>query len=559
MQEKLPLPVRAVRFVRRYGPVRAFLRLGGKIYDRFFNRYESIWPRIRADEAELRRQRETPVHAGLISLIVPVYNTDPALLHALVDSLIAQTYPDWEAVFFDDCSPNALTFPLLQGEAERDARIRVYRGEKNAGISGSSNSALALARGEWVALLDHDDLLTPDALYRMAEVIAEGKADLIYSDEDKVGPAGETHFDPHFKPDFCPDNLRSGNYICHFMAVRKSLMDEVGGFRSAFNGSQDHDLTLRCIEKTDRVAHIPRVLYQWRMVENSVSHAQLQKCVNASMRAVEEHMARIGWPGKVVSSDENEGIMRLQYEIRGEPLVSVILCGEKGAENCRQSIHTDYKNIEFITIRSENRFAAMNKAAKEAKGDVLLFIDPSAAAKKGDLVTELLMYAQRDDVGAVTPVIWDRRGCISHGGFAVGMKGGAICREEGLSVLVGGWHLLMCKTHNVSAVSAACLMVRKDHFIPFDERFREGLGAVDWCLRMQKAGYRHVFTPHASLVCQNHALLLSGSRRDKADLALFTSIHGERVHDSCYSEFFARNIATGRVRRDLEKADLRAR
>jgi len=559
MQNKLSLPVRAVRFVKRYGPVRAFLRLGDKIYDRFFNKYESLWPKIKADGAELRRQRETPVHAGLISVIVPVYNTDPTFLHALVDSLIAQTYPDWEAVFFDDCSPDPLTFPLLQGESERDKRIRVYRGEKNQGISGSSNSALALARGEWVALLDHDDLLTPDALYRMAEVIAGGKADLIYSDEDKVGTQSDLHFDPHFKPDFCPDNLRSGNYICHFMAIRKSLVDEVGGFRGAFNGSQDHDLTLRCAEKTDRIVHIPRVLYQWRMVENSVSHAQLQKCVNASMRAVEEHMARIGWPGTVVPSDENEGILRLKYDIKGEPLVSVILCGKNGAENCRGSIHTGYKNIEYITIGAENRYAAMNRAAKEARGDILLFIDSSATAKKGDLVTELLMYAQRDDVGAVTPVIWDTHGCVSHAGFAVGMKGGAICREQGLSVLVGGWHLLMCKVHNVSALSAACLMVRKDHFIPFDERFREGLGAVDWCLRMQKAGYRHVFTPHASLICQNRALLLTGFGRDKNDLALYTSIHGEHIHDGCYSEYFARNIASGRTRRDLSHADLRPR
>ena len=279
----------------------------------------------------------------------------------------------------------------------------------------------------------------------------------------------------------------------------------------------------------------------------------------ASMRAVEEHMARIGWPGKVVPSDENEGILRLKYDIKGEPLVSVILCGKNGAQNCRASIHTDYKNIEYITIDAENRYAAMNRAAKEAKGEILLFIDSSAAAKKGDLITELLMYAQRGDVGAVTPVIWDTHGCVSHAGFAVGMKGGAICREQGLSVLVGGWHLLMCKVHNVSALSAACLMVRKDHFIPFDERFSEGLGAVDWCLRMQKAGYRHVFTPHASLICQNRVLLLTGFGRDKNDLALYTSIHGEHIHDGCYSEYFARNIASGRTRRDLSHADLRPR
>lgn len=543
---------RVTDYIRRYGASYTLRHAAEKYADLLLHRYDRVWQRIRPDGAELARQRSTPVSAGLISVLVPVYNTDPAMLAALVDSLLAQTYPDWELCLFDDCSPSAATQEALRCAAGRDERIRTARGERNQGISGSSNGAAAMAQGEWLLLLDHDDLLPPDALYRFAQVIAAQQPDLIYGDEDKLTEDGRIHTEPHFKPDFCPDNLRSGNYICHPMAMRRTLFQQAGGFRTAFNGSQDHDLTLRCAELTDRIVHIPRVLYHWRTVGASVSHAQLQKCIDAAAAAVQEHMSRIGWPGTV---EQQEGMLRLRYEVKGSPRITVILLDEgRGTAACRAALERacDCTGVQWLTADvSRRRFAAMNEAVRRAEGDVLLFLDASVTVQTPDFLTELLMYAQRDDVGAVTPALWNRRGCITHGGFALGMEGAAVCREQGLPRRAGGWHLLMRQSHNVSAVSGACLMLRRDHWQPLEEAYVSGLGMIDWCLRLQQAGLRHVFTPHAGGLCTHRDLLLTGRTRHAEDLRRLREAHGEPLPDPCHHRMFSRRRANGSLRRDV--------
>lgn len=544
---------RAQAYIRLHGVAYTLQRCGEKAAERVFGFYNRAWRQLAATPAELEAQRAQPIDAGLISVVVPVYNTDPVMLREMIDSLLAQTYGHWEAILFDDCSTRADTCAVLKEAAARDARIRVHRGEINQGISGSSNSAVELARGEWIALMDHDDLLTPDALYMVARTILDKQPDLIYSDEDKVTEDGRRHTDPHFKPDFCPDNLRSGNYVCHLMVMRKSLLLRAGGFRTAFNGSQDHDLTLRCVEHTDKVVHIPKVLYHWRTVNSSVSHQNLMKCVEAACAAVQEHMERIGWPG--VAETEN-GNIRLKYDIKGKPSVGVYIFGEDQAamESCRIAMQDDAwtdKVIHAVVIGPDGRYAAMNRAAEGAKEDVLLMMDASVTPLSAGLITEMLMYAQRDDVGAVTPKLIDRKRRVTHAGFAVGMQGGALCRQPGAPVHIGGWHLMLQKSHNVAAVSAACLMIRRDHFAPFDEGFRGGLGAADWSLALAKKGMRHVLTPYALGCCENKAWLLLGKKRDEGDAKRFAA-HWKDVADPCFSGMFAPDSGNYRLRRNYD-------
>lgn len=550
---------RAREYVKLNGMEYTLRRCGEKAGERLFRFYDHAWHQLAPTPEELAAQRNAPIDAGLISVVVPVYNADPAMLRELAQSLLNQTYGHWEAILYDDCSPAQGTVKALSEIAGMDRRFHTFRGEKNQGISGSSNSGIALAEGQWIALLDHDDLLTPDALYTVAQTILARQPDMIYSDEDKVTENGRLHTDPHFKPDFCPDDLRSGNYICHLMVLRKSLVEKAGGFRTAFNGSQDHDLALRCIEQTEKIVHIPKVLYHWRTVGGSVSHQNLMKCVDAACRAVEEHMTRIGWPGTARPCNGN---IRLRYDIGENLTVGVYVLGRDEADcrGCAAALKADqWPNLAVHSVPIiGGRYAAMNQAAATAKEDVLLLLDASVRVLGPDFVTELLMYAQRDDVGAVTPKLLNRRRLITHGGFAVGMNGLAQCRQPGISSHAGGWHLMMQKSHNVAAVSAACLMVRRDHWIPFDEEYQGGLGAVDWSLRLMEKGLRHVFTPYALGRCENKDLLLLGKRRNRQDAVRYTA-RWQHVKDPCYSSLLDRKKGNYRLCRDYRNRNEQAR
>lgn len=546
---------RAREYVKLNGVEYTLRRCGEKAGERIFRVYDRAWHQMAPTQERLNDQLAAPVDAGMISVVVPVYNANPVTLRKMAESILAQTYGHWEAILYDDCSSCQETADALWQIAAMDSRFRIYRGETNQGISGSSNSAVALTQGEWIALLDHDDLLTPDALYTVAQTILTHQPDLIYSDEDKVTENGARHTDPHFKPDFCPDDLRSGNYICHLMVVRKSLLEKADEFRTAFNGSQDHDLVLRCVEHTDKIVHIPRVLYHWRTVRGSVSHQNLIKCVDAACRAVEEHMTRIGWPG---TASQCNGNIRLRYNIKGKPTVGAYILGQNdvACQPCAQALRASGgSEIAVHTVLvGDNRYAAMNRAAAAATEDVLLFLDASVQAIGPEFVTELLMYAQRDDVGAVTPKLVSRRRLITHGGFAVDVQGLAQCRQPGLSFRAGGWHLMMRRSHNVAAVSAACLMVRRDHFVPFDEGYCEGLGAVDWSLTMAQKGLRHVFTPYALGVCESRELLLLGRKRHKQDVDRY-SAKWRNVKDPCYSQLFSRENARYSLRKDYRNVN----
>ena len=551
---------------RRNGFLYSCRRLWEKGRERYAHTYEKMWQRIAPTEQELERQRQTPIEGvGLISVVIPVYNTRPQFLRELADSLTAQTYPLWEACLYDGASDHPDTVAALDELAAAEPRLKVLHGTANDGISGNSNHALAMAQGEWIALCDHDDLLTPDALYCVAEAIQRESPDMLYSDEDKISELGEYHHSPHFKPDFCPDNLNSGNYICHLLVMRRSLVDAAGGFRSDFDGSQDHDLTMRCAEHTDKICHIPRVLYHWRTVGSSMSHQHLDKCVDASCRAAKEHMERLGRPCTVEAIN---GQPRFHYTLPEKKTVSLVLIdsgdpktwgyflyrlGCVDTEVTRKIVVSpleqsadDVPGARWIRWDAgETVYAALNRAIQLCDTDYVLFLHSGVMMNGRDWMNELMSYAQRDDVGAVTPQIYDDHSRVIHGGFAVGMDKIVSCRGRGLPRRVGGWHLMMTTSHNVAAVSLACCMIRRDHLLPFDEGYITGIGMADWCLRLGKQGLHHVFTPFAGGRTRDTTtrswLLCLGSPNEK-DAARFRQAWPDCT-DPCYSPWFSRKKA----------------
>ena len=532
-------------YQRTHGTSYTLKRLWQKAVQRAFGTYDRLRARRAPDAAELRRQREHLPEAGLISVVIPVYNTKGSFLSVLLDSLLAQTYSRWEAVLYDGCSTREETRAVLDRYAKADSRFRVFRGESNLGISGNTNAAAALARGEYIALADHDDVLSPEALWQAARVIADEHPDMIYTDEDRMSEDGRRHMDPHWKPDFCPDTLRSDNYICHMAVMKKTLLEAAGGLRSGFDGSQDHDLYLRCAEKTDRIVHIPRVLYTWRENFHSMSHRDLERCLDSGCRAVEEHEARRGWT--VHAAPVNREI-RLWYEVDENAAVEALIFGES-EDACRDclaelEINTAWPRLTaaLIVTDEKNRWGALDEAARSSEADFLLILDAGVREENPHFIRELMMYAQRPDVAGVTPVLTDEKKHITHGGFILAPETGARCDNEDLFVSAGGWHDRMNKVHNVGAVSLACMMLRRDVWTAPDPAYRSGLAAADLALRQREAGRVFVFTPQASAVLEKGPLLLSGDARDAEDLARLQKAWGSRLYDPCLSpELFRGN------------------
>ena len=540
-------PYRRLReYAEEHGIAYTVRRSADKAAQLLLGTYDRVWRRTRASGEELREQRAHPPAAGLISVVIPVYNTKVVYLDALLESLRAQSYENWEAVLWDGASTSAETVSALDAAAAREPRFRVFHGKENLGISGNTNLAFAEAKGEYVALCDHDDVLSPDALWRMAEAIVRDRPDWLYSDEDMLSQNGRVHLDPHYKPDFCPEYLAGDNYISHLGVVKKSLLEQVGGLRSAYDGSQDHDLYLRCAAVSRNVTHVPYTLYSWRRLRSSESRRHLDRCLDAAARAAEDAAARAGRTLTAVPVDRR---LRLWYDFPRDASVEVILHGGTEAE-CREAYRALTAAAPWPRLRAtivpggpEALYAGLNQAAEESGADYLLFLEASCRTACRHFFRELLMYACVDGVAGVTPVLTDRRGRITHGGFALGMKGLARGIQTGLRHGAGGWHDLMNKVHNVSAAAPCCVLVRRDQFLPFDARYRSGLGAAEQGLRAAERGMRFVITPHAATVCEKSPLLLAGEARDPRDAELFGRDHGDAFRDPRYPARLGRERA----------------
>jgi GT2 family glycosyltransferase len=473
----------------------------------------------------LREDLQRLTYRPLISVLVPVYNTDRSLLLEAIDSVRAQIYDRWQLCIANDGSTNPETLEILASLAG-DPSVRLIDLPGGSGISQATNAALSLADGEFIALLDHDDLLKPHALAQVVRWLNANPAlDVIYSDEDKLDGRGSL-YDPHLKPDWSPDQLTAQNYVCHLTVARRTLVERIGGFRSAFDGSQDYDLILRLTEQTEQVAHIPEPLYSWRAVPGSAAAVADAKpyAIEAARRALSDAQIRRGHDGRVEET-AYLGHFRVRYSIPGQPRVAVIIPTRNGVHLLRRCVagileRSTYRNYEFLiidnqstdgetlaylanfagrVIRYPHRFnyaRMMNLAARSVECDALLFLNNDTEVISPDWIESLLEHAMRPEVGAVGCRLFFQNGEPQHEGILVGVGGWA------LNVNHRGFWARGEIVRNVSAVTGACTMTRPGVFWRVggnDERLRVAYNDVDLCLRIRQAGYQIVYTPAAEL------------------------------------------------------------
>ena len=491
---------------------------------------------------ELDAQRKVKFeYEPKISIVVALYKTPEKYLRALVDSIKMQTYANWELCLSDGSGADSPMTGLLEKLQKEDKRIKVIAAGKQLQISDNTNAAISIATGDWIAFADHDDTLTPDALYENVKAINEHPdLGLIYSDEDKMSEDGCRYMDPNMKPQFNLDLLTSANYICHICLVKKALGEEVGFLRPEFDGAQDHDFVLRCIEKlsTDQIYRIPRVLYHWRTHENSTSENPESKmyAFEAGRKAVQQHFDRIGVPAKVEILKDYLGLYRTKYLWEEKPLVSILIPNKDHTddlERCISSIETKskYPNIEYIIVENNsektetfeyyrqlteknprahvvywkdifNYSAINNFGEKYAKGDYLLLLNNDTEIINEDCIEEMLGLCMRPDVGAVGARLYYDDETVQHAGVVVGFGGLAghcfVQQPRGAA----GYQRRIISTADYSAVTAACMMVRRSAFEEV-EGFYEGLAVafndIDFCMKLRKAGYLIVYDPYAEL------------------------------------------------------------
>ncbi len=473
-----------------------------------------------------------------ISILLPIYQTPERWLRRCIESVLAQVYPHWQLCIADDASPDERVVAVAQEYAGKDPRIQVRRRETNGHISEASNTALAMATCDFVALLDHDDELRPHALLEIAEAIAADPAvGLVYSDEDKLDAEGR-RFDPYFKPDFDPDLLRSQNYVCHLTAIRTDLVRAVGGFRKGFEGSQDHDLILRCTERLrpSQVRHVPKVLYHWRAIPGSTALSREAKdyASSAGARAVGEHLAR-RHPGARVE-ELSHGHFRVRWPLPSPPpKVSLVVPTRDKADllkGCVESIleRSTYPDLELIIVDNQSvepetiefltaaarrqrvrvlrydapfNYSAMNNwAVARCDGRVIGLVNNDIEVISPDWLEELVSQAMRPDVGAVGAMLYYPNDTIQHAGVVLGVHGVAAHLYAGMPRGYPGHGGRARVAQSLSAVTGACLVVRRevyDQVGGLDPDLAVAFNDIDFCLRVRAAGYRNVWTPFAEL------------------------------------------------------------
>ncbi len=473
------------------------------------------------------------------SIITPVYETPPAVLRKMIRSVLHQSFQDWELCLVDDCSQAAGVHEILEAATSEDPRIRVAHRSDNGGIVVASNDALAMAGGEFVALLDHDDLLHPDALAHVANALdLNPEADYAYTDEDKVNPAGR-HVHPFFKPDWSPERLRTQMYTCHLSVLRRSLVEEVGGFDPEFEGSQDWDLILRVTERARAIVHVPRVLYHWRILETSAAAAADAKpwAFEAGARAVQAHCDRTGFPAKVEMDPEDPGVLHLQPRLERQPLVSILIPTAGQARevrfkpavlvvNCVRSIveRSSYENYEIVVIFDDAiqpvilqelrdiagdrlrlvRFtgpfdfsAKINLGALRSEGEQLLLLNDDIEVTTPEWIERMVMYSDSHRVGAVGGrLVWgDTR--LQHVG--VGFEEGLPNHTyRGYDGDFRGYANAVLIARDVLAVTGACLMTPRDVFEELGgltTTLPVNFNDIDYCLKVHSSGRRIVYDP----------------------------------------------------------------
>lgn len=509
---------------------RAIEKLGGKEV----RTYEAFRRRYFPDKKELNRQRkEQFVYEPLFSIVVPLYKTPLPYLEDLIWSIQAQTYEKWKLYLSDGSGKESSLKEVLRNYARKEKRIHIIENDCRLNISDNTNRALEQVDGGYVVFVDHDDTLAPDALYECVKVLnREPDVEVIYTDSDKLSENGKRYSEPCFKPDFNMELLRCQNYICHLTVIQKRFLDKVGYLNSDYSGVQDYDHILRCVERTNHIVHIPKILYHWRMCPGSVAVDTDNKPYTYELfqKILREHYDRMGIQAEVKAVFP--GVVRTVYQLPYEPLVSVIIANKDHREDlmrCVESLEqeSEYKNLEILIVennsvseeivtyydqvqrqydnvrvlRYEKEFNyadIQNYAAVRAKGDHLLLLNNDTWLERPESIREMLGYCMRDDVGIVGAKLLYPDDTIQHAGVIVGLGGVADHAFVGMDREDPGYCCRAICAQEYSAVTAACLMVKKTVFMEvggMDTELKIAFNDVDFCLRVKEAGYKIIYNP----------------------------------------------------------------
>ncbi len=471
-----------------------------------------------------------------VSVLVPLYNTPVVFLKEMIASVQDQTYANWELCLADGSDDkHSAAGEIVSKLARSDKRIKYRKLEKNLGISENTNACIEMSTGDYIALFDHDDILHPSALFEVVKAICSKNADMVYTDENTFSKTPEDAYCPHFKPDYSPDTLRSYNYICHFTVFSRKLLDKVGGgFRKEFDGSQDYDMILRLTEKAENIVHIPEILYYWRAHGQSVASDISAKpyTIVAAKKALAEHLDRVGLEGTVTDSTI-PSTYRIKYDIKGEPLVSIIIPTKDHISDLKKCIDSiigksTYRNLEIVIVENnstdpqtfsyyeslkddprikvvvwkhEFNYSKINNfGAGFCNGEYYILLNNDIEIITPDWIEEMLMFAQRRDVGAVGAMLYYPDDTIQHAGVILGIGGVAGHSHKYFKRGDYGYASRLTIAQNLSCVTAACLMTSRrvwEQVGGLNEKYAVAFNDVDLCMRIRAAGYLIVWTPYA--------------------------------------------------------------
>ena len=505
-----------------------------KLYNPFYSNEYNKWLKENKKDVIYEELSYRP----LISLLIPVYNINRKFLSECLDSILKQTYDNFEICLVDDCSTLEEVKETLEEYKNKDKRVKVKYRKTNGHISKATNDALKIARGEYIGLIDDDDLLDKDALYEVVKVLNNNKSiDMIYTDEDKLDPNGN-YCDPHFKPDYSPDTLLSLNYICHFTVIRKKFVLDVGGFEVGLEGSQDYDLFLKVVEKTNNIYHIPKILYHWRMVEGSTSMTISNKsyATDKGKIAIENALKRRKIKGHVIKDDIST-YYRVVYDYDEEPLISIIIPTRDYVDilkKCIDSIYekTTYKNFEIIIANNDSReketlaffkeykkkhknfkvvdcimefnYSKINNiAVNKSKGEYIVLLNNDTEIISKDWLSIMVGYAMQNHIGVVGPKLLYPDYTVQHAGVILGLGGVASHAYIGANRDDLGMYGRLRVPYNYSADTAACLMVKKSKYLEvggLEEDLKVAYNDIDFNIKLLKKGYYNVFLPQVELL-----------------------------------------------------------
>lgn len=515
--------------------------------------YERWLERHKITEAIREVQKETVFDKQpCFSIVVPLYKTQEKYLKELVESIKGQTYSNWELCLSDGSGGDSPLKEILKELEHSDSRIKVISSKESLQIAENTNAAIDIATEDYIVFADHDDILSVDALYECTKCINENQeVDMIYSDEDKVSMDGQTYFEPHFKPDLNMDLLCSVNYFCHLVVVKRQLLEQAGKLNGEYNGAQDYDFVLRCVEKTDAVYHIPKILYHWRAHMDSTAENPESKryAFEAGRRAIQKHYERIGLKDAYVEETAYPGTYRTRYKYADKPKVSIIIDEITKKELLGKTLQSikanDYPDYEVIIVdctekkeiekfvekyqdkrirvkRGEKIWTAAkrkNEGAGCAEGEYLIFLAGNAEYADKEGISELVSVAMRSDVGVVGTRSYYKNGTVEHAGCVIGMNGTAGSLFEHTLRGENGYFSHIVTQMQYSAVAGACMMVKKDIFEKvngFDEDYKGELGKVDLCLKIRNKHMSVVYNPYVKVMRWSNEL-----RNNENDEKLF--------------------------------------